>query len=343
MIAKVGPRYGDVASLIRYVYDTGRTDDDPRPRIVAGWRTPAELEPPRRPGGERDFRRLAGLLDLPVAVLGDSGFDRPVWHCVMRAAPSDRLLSDDEWAQIASDVMDRTGLAPAGEEDDAVRWVAIRRGADRIHIVATLARQDRGKPRLWNDWYRVRDACRAAEERYGLQRTALAGSRTARSPSAREIRRARDQGLGEAPRLTLQRRVSTAAGAGSEEEFFALLEQTGVRIRKRSSADDPRQVTGYAVALPGDTARDGSPVWYGGGKLGADLTLPRLRQRWVQPGIAAREYPGSAADAIEASSSIPGSQSERTPGRAVMPGGGIRAIGPAPAARQLTDERHSHE
>ena len=71
MIAKIGPRYGDVASLIRYVYGAGRTDGDPRPRIVAGWRTPAELEPPRRPGGRRDFRRLAGLLDLPVAVLGD--------------------------------------------------------------------------------------------------------------------------------------------------------------------------------------------------------------------------------------------------------------------------------
>lgn len=35
MIAKVGPRYGDVASLIRYVYGAGRTDDDPGLRIVA--------------------------------------------------------------------------------------------------------------------------------------------------------------------------------------------------------------------------------------------------------------------------------------------------------------------
>ena len=215
--------------------------------------------------------------------MGERGFARPVWHCVMRAAPEDRLLSDDEWAQIASDVMDRTGLSAADQEYEGVRWVAIRRGADRIHIVATLARQDGGKPRLWNDWYRVRDACLAAEERYGLRRTAPAGSRKARSPSTREIRRARDHGLGEAPRLTLQRHVSTAAAAASEEEFFALLEQAGLRIRKRSSAGDSRLVTGYAVALPGDTANDGSPVWYGGGKLGADLTLPRLRQRWLQP------------------------------------------------------------
>jgi hypothetical protein len=54
-----------------------------------------------------------------------------------------------------------------------------------------------------------------------------------------------------------------------------------VLVRKRFSARDPGQVTGYAVALPGDTARDGGPVWYGGGKLAADLTWPKLRQRWI--------------------------------------------------------------
>ena len=49
-----------------------------------------------------------------------------MWHCSLRAAPGDKLLSDDEWAQIAHDVMHRTGLSRYGEEDDAVRWVAVR-------------------------------------------------------------------------------------------------------------------------------------------------------------------------------------------------------------------------
>ena len=44
--------------------------------------------------------------------------------------------------------MHRTGLAPFGEEDDAVRWVAIRHGEDHIHLVAMLARQDGRRPRL---------------------------------------------------------------------------------------------------------------------------------------------------------------------------------------------------
>ena len=81
----------------------------------------------------------------------------------MRAAPGDRTLSDDEWAQIAHDVMHRTGLSRYGEEDDAVRWIAVRHAEDHVHIVAMLARQDRTRPGVHNDRYRVRDACLAAE------------------------------------------------------------------------------------------------------------------------------------------------------------------------------------
>ena len=37
---------------------------------IAGWRHPAELEPPLRADGSRDFRRLTGLLQQPHAALG---------------------------------------------------------------------------------------------------------------------------------------------------------------------------------------------------------------------------------------------------------------------------------
>ena len=52
-------------------------------------------------------------------------------------------------------------------------------------------------------------------------------------------------------------------------------------VRRRYSTIRPGEVTGYAVALPQHTARGGGPVWYGGGKLAADLTLPKLRRRWA--------------------------------------------------------------
>ena len=82
--------------------------------------------------------------------------------------------------------------------------------------------------------------------------------------------------------MTLRREVCTAAaGAGSEREFFARLRAAEVLVRKRYSMVKPGQVTGYAVGLSGHTARDGGVVWYGGGKLAADLTLPKLRARWI--------------------------------------------------------------
>jgi len=214
----------------------------------------------------------------------------------MRAAPEDKMLSDDQWAQIACDLLHRTGLSPYGQEDDAVRWVAIRHGDDHIHIVAMLARQDGRRPRVSNDRYRVRAACLAAEQRYRLRRTAPGDRTAACRPTRAESEKAERRGLEEAPRITLRRQVSTAAaGAASEQEFFARLRQTGVLVRTRTSTRNPGQVTGYAVALPGDTIKAGAPVWYGGGKLAADLTLPKLRRRWGAPG-SSRDDPFTAAE-----------------------------------------------
>jgi hypothetical protein len=191
------------------------------------------------------------------------------------------LLSDDEWAQVACDVMHRTGLAPYGQEDDAVRWVAVRHGANHIHIVTMLARQDGGRPHLSNERYRLREGCRAAEERYGLRRTAPADQTAARRASRAENEKSARRAWQEPARVTLKRAVSTAAaGAASEQEFFALLADAGVLVRLRYSTRDPGQVTGYAVGLAQDSTAVGGPVWYGGGKLAPDLTLPKLRQRW---------------------------------------------------------------
>jgi hypothetical protein len=62
--------------------------------------------------------------------------------------------------------------------------------------------------------------------------------------------------------------------------LLAGLDQAGVLVRQRFSTRNPGEITGYAVALPGDTTRAGPPVWFGGRKLAPDLTLPKLRCRW---------------------------------------------------------------
>lgn len=298
MIGKVSvPRGERVEPLIWYLYGPGRKNEHTDPHIVAAWHDPAGLEPPLRPGGRRDFRRLTGLLRQPHDALGDRGHDRPVWHCSVRAAPGDRMLSDEEWADVAADVMHRTGLALRGQEHDAVRWVAIRHAGDHVHIVALLARQDGAKAFVWRDFFQVADACHAAEQRYGLTLTPACDRTAARRPTRAKDEKAARQHRAEAPRVTLRRHAAAAAAAASgEDEYFALLEQAGVLVRLRHSTRDPRQVTGYAIALPGDTGRDGQPVWYGGGKLAADLTLPKLRARWDP----ARTGPGQAASGPDA-------------------------------------------
>src|SRR4249920_553716 len=88
----------DARRLLYYLYGPGKANEHTDPHLVAGFGDPAELEPGRRPDGSRDFRRLTGLLAQPLAALNGSNYREPVWHCAVRAAPEDRLLSDAEWA-----------------------------------------------------------------------------------------------------------------------------------------------------------------------------------------------------------------------------------------------------
>jgi hypothetical protein len=282
VIGKISaPRGKRVEPLIRYLFGPGRHEEHTDPHIVAGFRHPALLEPPLRADGTRDLSKLNGLLNQPNDAMGSSAYERPVWHCALRTAPTDKTLSDDEWAAIAHDVMNRTGLARYGEEDEAVRWIAVRHAPDHIHLVVMLARQDGTKPRTWNDRYRVRDACRAAEQRYGLRSTSPADRTAPKYPTRAEKEKATRRGLEEAPRVTLRRAVNLAAASSvTAEEFFARLEAAGITVRQRYSTKNPGQITGYAVALNGDVNKDGTPVWYSGGKLAADLTWPKLALRW---------------------------------------------------------------
>ncbi|MEU8118652.1 hypothetical protein AB0C21_08065 [Spirillospora sp. NPDC049024] len=192
-------------------------------------------------------------------------------------------MSDDEWADIAEEVMHQTGLAPRGD-DRACRWIAVRHAEDHIHLVAVLAREDGRNPNLRRDYFKVAHACHIVEDRYGLTPTAPADRTAAPRPTRAETELAHRKNWSEPPRSTLRRQVATAAaGAETEEDFFVALEQAGVLVKVRESVRTPGEITGYAVALPGHTNREGQPVWFSGGKLAANLTLPKLRCRWSAP------------------------------------------------------------
>jgi hypothetical protein len=286
----------NVAGLLYYLFGPGRHNEHVNPRLVGGWEHPADLEPPAAASGRRDFRRLTGLLNQPVAALGNRAPDKYVWHCVIRAAPDDPDLGGGAWMDITAEIMHRTGLSVRGHEHEGVRWVAVHHGDNHVHILATLARQDGHRAHAGNGYYRIGEALRDVERKYGLREVIRADRTAPRRPGRAEQEKARRAGRPEAPRVALRRHVEAAAAAArTEAGFFAELGARGIEVRLRHSSQRPGEVTGYAVGLPGDTAASGGQVWYGGGKLAADLTLPKLRRRWAAGTASGREQL-SAAD-----------------------------------------------
>jgi hypothetical protein len=257
VIGRVLKRGSRVAGLLWYLYSPGKACAHSNPHLVSGWWHPSVLEPSLRKDGKRDFRRLAGMLEQPLALLGDDAAAKPVWHCAVRAAPGDPDLGDGAWMRIAAEVMHRTGLSRHGEEGRGVRWVAVHHGKNHIQSAATLARQDGGRARLDNDYWPIGEALRDIDLEYGLQVVARADRTAAKRPTRAEQETAARAGRPEPARVTLYRQV---AAARSEPEFFAALDKRGLRVRLRHSVPNVGEVTGYAVGLPGDLTAAGKQI-----------------------------------------------------------------------------------
>ncbi|BBH67083.1 hypothetical protein ACTI_37680 [Actinoplanes sp. OR16] len=294
MIPRIHRRGTDLPGLLRYLYGPGREEAHLNPRLVAGAPGLGALD-----RLERDHTRLVTVLESPLDALLEAPPSAPVWHCSLRLAPADPVLDDGAWERICRDFMNDTGLAP---EDDlaAMPWVAVRHGHDHVHIAGILARHDGFSEPARNDYLRARDAAMALESRLGLVRTAPADRTAARGLTAAELRKASRAGHPEPPRTRLLRLVRAAAAhTGGEDAFFAWMRRQGVLVRLREDH------SGYAVALPPGATADHRPIWFGGGRLAVDLTLPRLRERWSGAACwtvtAARGGPvcvPSAADAL---------------------------------------------
>ncbi|MGW1281731.1 relaxase/mobilization nuclease domain-containing protein [Streptomyces tsukubensis] len=274
--------------LLAYLYGPGRRDEHQDPHIVAAWEPFLAPDPGRDPAAT--LKQLTDRLDLPVLAL--SAGRRPqrhVWHCPVRTAPGDRLLTDAEWAEVARRIVHATGIAPE-DDDQACRWVAVRHAPDHIHIVATLKRQDGRSPRRHNDSARAQAECRQIEKDLGLQRLNPGDRTAAQRPTSAERSKAERTGRAEPPRETLRETVrQSLAGAATEDEFFARLTAAGLRVEKRLAPSG--DTLGYKVALPGDRNRAGEPVWFSGSKLAPDLSLPKIRQRLEAGALDTEEGP----------------------------------------------------
>lgn len=276
MVPRIHKRGSRTIGLLYYLYGPGKAEEHVDPHLVASW-DHAAPDPGRDP--HATHKQLQQLLDQPLALLDDKQRKKKhVWHLSVRNGPTDRILSDDEWADVA-----RRMVAAAGIDDPdqggGCRWVAVRHADDHIHILATLAREDGYRPDLDSDAPRVQAAARLLEQELGLRRLSPGDKTAAKRPTSAERHKATRQGRERTPREELRETVRRAvAGTTSETEFFDRLAAAGLLIRTRTAPSG--DLLGYKVALTDDRNKDGEPVYYPGSTLAPDLSLPRIRERF---------------------------------------------------------------
>ncbi|MFI6689938.1 mobilization protein [Streptomyces sp. NPDC050485] len=262
---------------IGYLFGKGRANEHTDPHLVASWNgfAPDPGRSPHRPQKEVEAQ-LAAQLDQPVKMLGDKAPKYTVWHCPVRAAPEDPILTDTQWAEIARRMVAAAGIAPDRDEE-ACRWVAVRHADDHIHIAATLVRQDGRRPERGYDQRAVQREARRIEADYGLRRLKQGDGTGAKRPTSKEHFKAKRLGQDAATRDVLRLRVRRAVAAAADEtEFFALLKATGVTVRLKLGPSG--DALGCNFALPKDTNDKGEPVFYAGSTLAPDLSLPKIRK-----------------------------------------------------------------
>ena len=300
MIAKV-TRGQEPSGAVRYLFGPGRYNEHEDPHVVAAsasLRVEAGLRPTKP-----ELEELAAAMDFPAVLFGTEVPDGACWHLSLSTkAGTDRELSDAEWAEVAKEAMSRLGFEASGHQA-ACRWVAVRHGRssagnDHVHVVVDLVREDGKVARTANDFTPAFALCADMEGRYGLsvvegraQKAAMPGLTRA------EAEKARRTGRAEAERAELARVVRAAATvAGSEAEFVRFLRDAGLAARPRYDRVGGHRVVGYAVAE--EPSDGGVAVFFGGGKLARDLSLPALRDRWrageAESQEAAAEWAGGA-------------------------------------------------
>lgn len=214
-----------------------------------------------------------------------------VWHCSLSLAPGEGPLSGEQWDAVATDFAARMGFTAVSGHAPA-RWVAIHHGAskgghDHIHIAASMVREDgtRWEGRL-RDFPKSQQVCRDLEARYGL--VAVDGRQhgtVGKGVRPVERRVAEQSGQLVTARAELAHRVRAAAVAStSEAEWVRRVRACGVVIKPRFVAGSVDVVAGYRVALRPQSGAD-RLNFYGGGQLGNDLSLPRVRENWPEPSV----------------------------------------------------------
>ncbi|NEC03403.1 hypothetical protein G3I58_36305, partial [Streptomyces anulatus] len=205
---KKGEQGADTAGLLAYLFGPGDRDEHTDPHLITAW--DPDLPCPARTPDHITLSALGLLLDAPVDALRGPRPAEHVWHVSIRNAPTDRTLTDTEWATVAAEMVAVAGIAPHGDEHGC-RWVAVRHAPDHIHLVATLARRDGRGPRIRGDIPNMHTAARRFETAWGLEPMSPLDETARRAPATGEKEKAARRGLEEPARASLQRTVRQAA------------------------------------------------------------------------------------------------------------------------------------
>lgn len=308
-----------MAGLMTYLVGPGRHNEHTEPHLVAGdgalmaWYDDNEL-------GRDSALAIARHLDKPRAAYEVEVKGGHVWHCSLSLRADEGTLTDGDWGKIARDFIAAMEFDDNQGTKAPCRWVAVRHGLsengnDHIHIAVNLVREDGTKASVHNDFRRAQAAARALEAKYGLEELeSVKAERATRGyhPAEREAQaRARARAKYERartkmdagtppwerldgmerqariaaelrtdqPRYLLSLKVRGCATASrSEAEFVRRLRREGLLVRPRYAEGRTDVITGYSVAERPEAGE--RPIWYGGGQLGRDLSLPRLRDGW---------------------------------------------------------------
>jgi len=327
--------------LVEYLFGPGRAEEHTNQRIVAAW-DQAWQGITHPDGVQRALLTAevdAPVHKLPEAAKPAEH----VYHVSISNHGQDRNLSDDEWATVAEAVADKLGLSGTdtrvGARWFAVHHGAASGDRDHIHFVATLVREDGRGIYLNKDKLALREVAKEMQSRFGLEVRTREPGAGARGLSRPELAVSQDPGQQrtvdtvkaatneggeqqpdrtsaagavaepsapvEVPRRRLERTVRAAATAASTEaQWLARLGELGVAVEPRWARGGNR-VVGYRVALadPPREQAGSKAVWFGGGKLAHDLTLPALRAGWTRdadPATAWRRAPTAAPAPTEA-------------------------------------------
>lgn len=184
------------------------------------------------------------------------------------------------WAELDTADQHEVMAAECGSQGE---WAAALASRDRHADPQTVAAHTQQG---------AREALGRARARAGWQQRVEAGTETRPWSSLTQAERAQATAHAtpiEDPKTTLGRAVRAASTAAVDEaEFVRRLRQAGLLTRPRYATGHTDIVEGYSVAQRPQVGE--RPIWRGGGRLGRDLTLPRLRQGWA-------DTPQAAADA----------------------------------------------